>query len=92
MASSPAEAIDNAHAHAAGLDLLLTDLVMPDMTGRDLAELLLLSYPHLKCLYMSGYAENIIASHGILEEQYHFIQKPFSVRELSIRVQASLSS
>jgi PAS domain S-box-containing protein len=91
-ASGPAEAIDIAHEHASGLDLLLTDVVMPDMTGRDLAELLLLSHPHLKCLYMSGYAENIIASHGILEERLKFIQKPFSVRELSIRVRETLSS
>lgn len=91
-ASGPAEAIDVARDHAAGLDLLLTDVVMPDMTGRDLAELLLLSHPHLKCLYMSGYAENIIASHGILEERFNFIQKPFSIRELSIRVRETLSS
>jgi len=91
-ASGPAEAIEIAHAHTAGLELLLTDVVMPDKTGRDLAELLLLSHPRLKCLYMSGYAANIIASHGILEERLNFIQKPFSVRELSIRVHETLSS
>lgn len=91
-ASSPAEAINLAHEHTAGIHLLLTDVIMPEMNGKDLAELLLLSHPNLKCLFMSGYTANVIAGHGVLDKGINFIQKPFSVKDLSIKVRETLVS
>ena len=90
-ANSPLEAIKISHGGVAGIDLLLSDVIMPEMTGKDLAELLLASHPNLKCLFMSGYTANVIASHGVLEEGVNFIQKPFTVRELSIKLRETLA-
>ena len=64
--------------HAGHLHLLLTDVVMPEMNGRDLARNLLSLYPQLKCLFMSGYTADVIAHQGVLDEGVSFIQKPFS--------------
>jgi PAS domain S-box-containing protein len=89
-ANSPLEAIKISHRHTE-IDLLLSDVIMPEMTGKDLAELLMVSHPNLKCLFMSGYTANVIASHGVLEEGINFIQKPFSVRELSIKLREALA-
>jgi signal transduction histidine kinase len=58
------------------IDLLLTDVVMPKMTGKKLAELLLQEYPGLKILYMSGYTDNVITHKGILDRGIHFLNKP----------------
>jgi len=91
-ASSPAEAINWAHEHSAEIHLLLTDVIMPEMNGKDLAELLLISHPNLKCLFMSGYTANVIAGHGVLDKGINFIQKPFSVKDLSIKVRETLMS
>jgi two-component system cell cycle sensor histidine kinase/response regulator CckA len=63
---------------------------MPEMTGRDLCNRLLSLYPNLKRLFMSGYTADIIAHHGILEEGVSFIQKPFSLEDLSIKVREAL--
>jgi two-component system cell cycle sensor histidine kinase/response regulator CckA len=65
-------------------------VVMPEMTGRDLCKRLLSLYPNLKRLFMSGYTADIIAHHGILEEGVCFIQKPFSLEDLSIKVREAL--
>lgn len=67
-------------------------MIMPEMTGKDLAELLLASNSNLKCLFMSGYTANVIARHGVLEEGVNFIQKPFSVKEISIKVRETLTA
>ena len=89
-ASTPVEAIRLAREHAGTIHLLLTDVVMPEMNGRDLARQLLSLYPGLKCLFMSGYTANVIASHGVLEEGVHFIQKPFSLNDLAVKLRAML--
>ena len=60
------------------IDLVLTDVVMPVLSGRDLAARLAQLRPSLKVLYMSGYSSNIIANHGILEEGSTLVEKPFS--------------
>ena len=91
-ADTPAEAIRLAHEQNAGIHLLLSDVIMPEMNGRDLAELLLAFHPGLKCLFMSGYTARIMARQDVLEEGVHFIQKPFSVRDLAAKVRETLSS
>jgi PAS domain-containing protein len=72
------------------IGLLVTDVVMPEMNGRDLANLLRESHPDLKCLYMSGYTANVIAHHGVLDEGVLFVQKPFSIRDLAYKVREAL--
>lgn len=64
------------------IDLLLTDVVMPGMNGDDLAQKLLLKYPTMKCLFMSGYAIDVIAGRGLFHEDIHFIQKPFGISDV----------
>ena len=85
-ASSPNEAMALAESESGDIHLLMTDVVMPEMSGRDLAENLLRSFPHLKCLFMSGYTANVIAHHGILDEGIEFINKPFSKQALAAKV------
>ncbi len=85
-ASTPGEAICLAHDHAGEINLLMTDVVMPEMNGRDLAKNLLSLYPDLKRLFMSGYTSDVIAHHGVLEEGVNFIQKPFTMNDLASKV------
>jgi two-component system sensor histidine kinase EvgS len=89
-AASPHEAIRLAGEHDGEIHLLMTDVVMPDLNGRELAERILLTRPGMKCLYMSGYTANFIAPRGVLDEGTHFIQKPFSLKELAIQVRSML--
>ena len=89
-AATPGEAIQLAREHAGEIRLLVTDVVMPEMNGRDLAKSLLTLYPNLKRLFMSGYTADLIAHHGVLDEGVHFIQKPFSVPELAAKVRKVL--
>ncbi|MDO8833983.1 MAG: ATP-binding protein, partial [Vicinamibacterales bacterium] len=84
-ASSPGESLRLAEAHAGRIDLLITDVVMPEMNGRDLARNLLALYPNLKRLFMSGYTADVIAHHGVLDPGVHFIQKPFSTKDLAAK-------
>ena len=89
-ASTPGEAIRLAREHMGEIDLLMTDVVMPEMNGRDLAKNLLSLYPNVKRLFMSGYTADVIAHHGVLDEGVHFIQKPFSKTDLSTKVREAL--
>jgi two-component system cell cycle sensor histidine kinase/response regulator CckA len=89
-AATPGEAIRAAEAHADKIDLVLTDVVMPEMNGRDLAERLRAVCPGVKCLFMSGYTSDILAPHGVLEAGIEYIQKPFSVQSLAGRVRQTL--
>ena len=89
-ASTPGEAIRLAREHMGKIDLLMTDVVMPEMNGRDLARNLLSLNPSLKRLFMSGYTANVIAHHGVLDEGVHFIQKPFSKKDLADSVKKVL--
>ena len=74
------------------IDLLMTDVVMPEMNGRDLAKNILSRYPGLKCLFMSGYTANVIAHHGVLDEDINFLQKPFSKGDLAAKVREALDN
>jgi len=89
-AATPGEAIRLAQEHDGDLDLLMTDVVMPDMNGRDLAKNLLSLYPKLKRLFMSGYTANTIAHQGVLDEGVNFIQKPFSTTDLAAKIREVL--
>ena len=89
-ASTPGEAIRLAREHRGEINLLMTDVIMPEMNGRDLANNLLALYPHMKRLFMSGYTANVIAHHGVLDEGVHFIQKPFSRKDLADKVREAL--
>jgi CheY-like chemotaxis protein len=91
-ANSPDEAIRLASEHSGGIDLLMTDVVMPEMNGRDLSKTLSSLHPQLKTLFMSGYTANVIAHHGVLDEGVHFIQKPFSLPNLTAKVRQALDT
>ena len=75
-ATNGEEALVSYKANRDSIDLLLTDVVMPKMTGKKLAELLLKEYPGLKVLYMSGYTDNVIVHQGVLDRGIDFINKP----------------
>jgi two-component system cell cycle sensor histidine kinase/response regulator CckA len=89
-ASSPEEALRTSKERGAPIDLLITDVVMPGMNGRELARRLGAARPELKCLYMSGYTADVIAHRGVLEEGVSFIGKPFSLTVLAKKVREVL--
>ncbi|MCM2284073.1 MAG: PAS domain S-box protein [Desulfobacula sp.] len=89
-AATPAEAIDMAASLADKIHLLMTDVVMPGMNGRDLARRLTALYPDIRCLFMSGYTANVIAHQGVLDEGVAFIQKPFSMNNLADKLREVL--
>jgi len=88
--SSPMEAVGLAAEHADEINLLITDVVMPEMNGRELSDRLQSLYPNLKTLFMSGYTADIIAKRGVLESGVSFIEKPFSNQELAVKVREVL--
>ncbi|MFN2358601.1 MAG: ABC transporter substrate-binding protein, partial [Desulfotignum sp.] len=89
-AASPSRAMEMAHSHAGQIHLVITDVVMPEMNGRDLAEKLSALYPDINILFMSGYTADVIAHQGILDDGVAFIQKPFSMADLGEKVRAVL--
>jgi len=89
-AACPEEALRLVADHPDGIDLLITDVVMPGMSGRDLADKLALAYPSMKILYMSGYTANVIAHRGILDEGVQFLSKPIGRDELAQKVREVL--
>jgi PAS domain S-box-containing protein len=90
-ASSPVEALKLAKNHDE-IHLLLTDVVMPDMNGKELAEKITSLFPDIMCIFMSGYTDEIIVHQGVLEEGLHFIQKPFSKEKLATKMREVLDS
>ena len=85
-AENPSEAMKIAGEYEGTIHLLITDVVMPEMNGRDLSAQLTKTHPGIKTLYMSGYTANVIAHHGVLDEGVQFIQKPFSMKDLAVKV------
>ena len=88
--SSPHRALEVAES-GARIDLLLTDVVMPGMNGRELYDRLAPQRPGLRCLFISGYTANAIADRGIPEEGAHFLEKPFSAASLAAKVREVLA-
>jgi PAS domain S-box-containing protein len=91
-AASPNDALLICNAHQGEVHLLLTDVVMPQMSGRVLAERLVLARPGMKVLYMSGYTDDAIVHQGTLDPGTHFIAKPFSAADLKGKVREMLDS
>jgi CheY-like chemotaxis protein len=85
------EAIEIARKLKGKIHLLLTDVIMPRMSGKDLALQILEESPGIKVVYMSGYTNNVVAHHGILEKETEFLQKPFSPLELLRKVRQVLN-
>ena len=91
-ASNPDEALARAQAYRGSLHLMLTDVVLPHMSGPDLAASLARVLPEMRVLYMSGYAADAIGNHGVLEPGTFFIQKPFTADDLLRKLRAVLDA
>ena len=89
---SPVDAIRLAKDYIGKIHLLITDVVMPEMNGRELSEQLQTLYPDLNTLFMSGYTANVIAHRGVLEDGVNFISKPFSKNDLAFKVRQVLDN
>jgi len=90
-AIGPEEALKTAKKHKNKIHLLLTDVVMPEMNGKELVIQIQAVYPDIKSIFMSGYTSNVIVKHGVLDSDVTFIQKPFHKIELSKIVSKVLS-
>lgn len=91
-ASRGGEALEIAAQVAGPIDLLITDVIMPEMSGRQLAEQLLATRPQTRVLYVSGYTDNEISQHGVLAPNVAFLQKPFSNESLAAKVRQLLDA
>ena len=91
-ASNGGEALLICEEHKDPIHLLLSDVVMPGLSGPEMTQRLRLLHPEMKVLYMSGYAHDAITRHGILQKGINFIQKPFSVEKLSEKVHEVLNN
>ena len=89
-ANGPKQALAAAVEFEGKIDLLITDVIMPDMNGRDLWLRLKELRPGLRSVFMSGYTADVIAHHGALEEGVHFLQKPFTMDGLATRIREAL--
>jgi CheY-like chemotaxis protein len=91
-ASQGDDALRLCEEHNRPIQLMVTDVVMPGMDGRELTNRLMLLHPEIRVLYMSGYTDNIIVHHGILERGINYIQKPFTVGALAGKVREVLDN
>jgi len=91
-AQSPKEALLLSKRDPSEINLLMTDVVMPDMDGKELASLLKVERPGLITLFMSGYTSEVVLRHGIVDKGDKFISKPFSVSELAAKLRETLDN
>lgn len=91
-ATTPGEAIRLAEEHVGAIHLLMTDLVMPEINGRQLSKQIQKHHPQVKSLFMSGYTAEVIGANGFFEEDEHFLQKPFSRNELAAKIREILDT
>jgi DNA-binding NtrC family response regulator len=92
QAGSGEEAISLFTRHKEPIDLLLTDVVMPMLSGKDVADQIKSVHPETKVLYMSGYTDEAIVHHGIVDADIEFIQKPFTERALTRKIREVLNA
>ncbi|HEX9670977.1 MAG TPA: response regulator, partial [Thermoanaerobaculia bacterium] len=90
LARNGAEALEICERKDSPIDLLLTDLVMPEMSGREVAQRVRAKIPGIHVLYMSGYTDDAVVVHGVLEEDMAFLQKPFTLQTLARKVREVL--
>jgi len=90
VARSGSDALDICERHDGPVHLLITDVVMPEMGGRELSERLTQKCLNSKVLYMSGHADDVIVRHGVLEAGASFLRKPFTPNDLARKVRAVL--
>jgi DNA-binding response OmpR family regulator len=91
-ASTGNDALRLAGEHPGAIDLLLTDVIMPEMNGRALADGLRSTRPNLKVLFMSGYTSDVVTGHGTPEGDAYFIAKPFHLKDLAAKVREVLDA
>ncbi|MBN2427622.1 MAG: PAS domain S-box protein [Deltaproteobacteria bacterium] len=91
-ANSPDVALRIAEEKGQGIELLITDVIMPEMNGKELSQRLSAAWPHLKTLYISGYTADVIAHRGLLEQGAYFLPKPFFRNDLASKVREVLES
>jgi PAS domain S-box-containing protein len=89
-AAAPEAALTLCARHKAAIDLLLTDVIMPDMGGKDMAERIRAIHPDIRILYMSGYPGDIMEKHGHLPEGMRVLRKPFTIQQLTQQIRAAL--
>jgi two-component system sensor histidine kinase EvgS len=86
IAATPIKAIDLVKEHGDRIHLIIIDVVMPEMNGRELLNKILPLCPTLKYLFMTAHADSAIAHHGVLDEEVHLIRKPFSRKDFLMKV------
>jgi two-component system, cell cycle sensor histidine kinase and response regulator CckA len=91
VAVNPKDALAICADHSRPIDLVISDVVMPDLNGPDLRDRLVRLRPHLNVLFVSGYTANVIVRHGVLEPGVHFLQKPFSFDSLGAKIEEILA-
>jgi PAS domain S-box-containing protein len=91
-AATPGQAMETAKTHEGDIHLIITDVVMPEMNGRDLSRQIQNFYPDIKILFMSGYTADVIAHQGVLDGGVNFIQKPFSNKDMAAKIREVLDA
>jgi CheY-like chemotaxis protein len=91
-ARTPGEAIRLAEKHAGDIQLIITDMIMPEMNGRDLSDSLRVHHPDVKCLFMSGYTSDAVTQQDMLDPGMHLLKKPFTRKELGAKVRSVLDN
>lgn len=90
IAADGAEALERFHSNGGGVDLIISDVVMPGMSGRDLLDRIQETHPDVRFLFVSGYTDNVILRHGIQEGEVHFLEKPYSSERLAAKIREIL--
>jgi DNA-binding NtrC family response regulator len=90
--SHPQEGIEVSRQHVGQIDLLLTDVVMPGMNGRDMANQILEILPELRVVFMSGYAEHVLTHEGAVDPKFEYLQKPFALQTLMRKLERVLGT
>lgn len=85
-ADSPLKALAKAIETSGEIDLLITDIIMPELNGKELAKKIMTLHPGIKCLFISGYTADVIAHEGVLGEETNFLQKPFTMKSLGDKI------